>query len=72
MIWPALESIPYPDEISAERAEGHLTPIEDSAAPIRDDENKLVGVVLVFRDVTAERKSQELVRRSRLVVSLRD
>jgi PAS domain S-box-containing protein len=45
-------------------ADGHLTPIEDSAAPIRDDANHLVGVVLVFRDVTIERKTQELVRRS--------
>ncbi|HEY1987505.1 MAG TPA: CHASE3 domain-containing protein [Terracidiphilus sp.] len=44
--------------------DGHLIPIEDSAAPIRDDHGKLIGVVLVFRDVTNERKSQELLRRS--------
>ena len=36
-------------------AEGYLIPIEDSAAPIRDDGGKLIGVVLVFRDVTHER-----------------
>ena len=45
-------------------ADGRLTPIEDSAAPIRDDGEQLIGVVLVFRDVTAERKSQEVVRKA--------
>jgi signal transduction histidine kinase len=43
---------------------GKLIPIEDSAAPIRDDKGRLIGVVLVFRDVTNERKSQELMRRT--------
>ena len=41
--------------------DGTLIPIEDSAAPIRDDQDKLVGVVLVFRDVTVERKSREVL-----------
>jgi PAS domain S-box-containing protein len=44
--------------------EGHLIPIEDSAAPIRNDRKELLGVVLVFRDVTAERKSQEVLRKT--------
>lgn len=44
--------------------EGHLIPIEDSAAPIRNDLGDLLGVVLVFRDVTAERKSQEVLRKT--------
>ena len=44
--------------------DGRLTPIEDSAAPIRDDRNKIIGVVLVFRDAALERKSQELMRRA--------
>ena len=43
---------------------GTLVPIEDSAAPIRDDRDKLVGVVLVFRDATNERKSQEILRKT--------
>jgi PAS domain S-box-containing protein len=34
-------------------------PIEDSAAPIRDNNNTIHGVVLVFRDVTEERKRAE-------------
>ena len=45
-------------------ADGYFIPIEDSAAPIRDDQGKLIGVVLVFRDVTKERKSQEMLRKS--------
>jgi PAS domain S-box-containing protein len=44
--------------------DGHLVPIEDSAAPIRDDNKQTIGVVLVFRDVTAERNSQEMMRRT--------
>lgn len=43
---------------------GRLIPIEDSAAPICDDGGKLIGVVLVFRDATAERSSQEVLRRA--------
>jgi PAS domain S-box-containing protein len=46
------------------KSDGSLIPIEDSAAPIRDDRDDLIGVVLVFRDVTAERKAQEAMRRT--------
>jgi PAS domain S-box-containing protein len=45
-------------------ADGYLIPIEDSAAPIRDDMGKLIGVVVVFRDVTSERKTQDMLRKS--------
>jgi signal transduction histidine kinase len=45
-------------------ANGKLIPIEDSAAPIRDADHKLIGVVLVFRDATFERKSQEVLRKT--------
>jgi len=37
-------------------------PIADSAAPIRDSENKISGVVMVFRDQTEERRTQRLVQ----------
>jgi len=43
---------------------GTMIPIEDSAAPIRDDRGQLQGVVLVFRDVTHERRSQEILRKT--------
>jgi len=46
------------------RTDGLLIPIEDSAAPIRDDRKRLLGVVLVFRDVTNERKAQEVMRKT--------
>jgi PAS domain S-box-containing protein len=39
--------------------DGRELPIDDSAAPIRDDGGRIVGVVLVFRDVT-ERRAAEL------------
>ncbi len=38
---------------------GVVTPIEDSAAPIRNDAGEVVGVVLVFRDVTVRRRAQQ-------------
>ncbi len=44
--------------------DGRFTAIEDSAAPIRDDRGKIIGVVLVFRDASAERKAQELMRKA--------
>jgi two-component system, cell cycle sensor histidine kinase and response regulator CckA len=41
--------------------------IEESAAPIMDDENKTIGVVLVFRDVTEKRRtSEELMKVKKL------
>jgi len=44
--------------------DGTQIPIEDSAAPIRAANGDLLGVVLVFRDVTGERKAQEAVRKA--------
>ncbi len=35
-----------------QKSDGTLIPIEDSAAPIHYSQNKLTGVVLVFRDAT--------------------
>jgi PAS domain S-box-containing protein len=44
--------------------DGTYIPIEDSAAPIRDGRSKIVGVVMVFRDATQDRKSQEVLRKT--------
>ena len=41
--------------------DGRLIAIEDSAAPIVDDQSVITGVVLVFRDVT-QRREAELAR----------
>jgi PAS domain S-box-containing protein len=52
------------------RRDGKQVPIEDSAAPIRDDRGRVCGVVLVFRDVTREREAQAALRRAdRLMVT---
>lgn len=50
-------------------ASGRLIPIEDSAAPIRNDRDELIGVVLVFRDATHERRTQELLRKSEKIAT---
>ena len=44
------------------RVDGALTPIDDSAAPIRDDSGNLIGVVLVFRDITNDKKIERVLR----------
>lgn len=42
--------------------DGSLLPVEDSCTPIRDREGALIGVVFVFRDVSATRQlSQQLL-----------
>jgi len=47
-----------------QHADGRMIPIEDSAAPIYDDQRKLRGVVMVFRDVTAEKQAQDVMRKA--------
>ena len=45
---------------------GEQIAIKDSAAPIRNQDNEIIGVVLVFHDVTAARKlSQQLYYQAR-------
>ena len=41
--------------------DGREIPIADSAAPIKDEEGKIIGVVLVFRDQSDERRIQRLL-----------
>lgn len=52
--------------------DGREVPIADSGAPIRDEEGNIIGVVLVFRDQTAERAArralEESEERYRLIV----
>jgi len=45
--------------------DGKERPIADSAAPIQDGEGNLLGVVLVFRDVTLERRAEEAIAEQR-------
>ncbi|HEX7087945.1 MAG TPA: PAS domain S-box protein [Vicinamibacterales bacterium] len=44
---------------------GQECPVADSAAPIKDAEGKLIGVVIVFRDVTEERRAEEALAEQR-------
>jgi PAS domain S-box-containing protein len=44
--------------------DGTERPIADSAAPIRDKDGRILGVVLVFRDVTEEKKAERAIRES--------
>lgn len=45
--------------------DGREVPIEDSAAPIRDTDGNIVGAVLVFRDVTEERRAETELQQAR-------
>jgi PAS domain S-box-containing protein len=48
--------------------DGTERPIDDSAAPIRGDKGELIGAVLVFRDVTAQRQAELAAQKLAAVV----
>jgi PAS domain S-box-containing protein len=52
--------------------DGTERPIDDSAAPIRDDSGAPVGVVLVFRDVSGRRGGEEALARLAAIVESSD
>jgi hypothetical protein len=43
--------------------DGEERPIDDSGAPIHDAQGQLVGIVLVFRDITVRRQAEASRRR---------
>ncbi len=43
--------------------DGTQTLVDDSAAPIRDDQGRITGVVLAFRDVTQRVQAEQEIRR---------
>lgn len=51
--------------------DGREVPIADSAAPIRDTEGQIDGVVLVFRDVSIERQAQRMVEQQNELLNQR-
>src|SRR5580704_16378557 len=40
--------------------DGRVIPVGDSSAPIRDKAGNMIGVVLVFRDLTAPKRAEEV------------
>ncbi|MHB8111159.1 MAG: PAS domain S-box protein, partial [Syntrophorhabdaceae bacterium] len=48
------------------RKDGTEIPIDDSAAPIRDADGKIMGVVVVFRDITPRRQAEKELHKSRI------
>ncbi len=46
------------------RKDGTERPIDDSAAPIRDDKGQIVGVVLIFRDISERWDTEKQLRES--------
>jgi PAS domain S-box-containing protein len=52
--------------------DGRETPIDDSAAPIRHENGPILGVVLVFRDVTEQRRAHQERERLAAVVQYSD
>jgi PAS domain S-box-containing protein len=46
------------------RRDGKLLSIDDSAAPMKDSAGKIIGAVLVFRDMTVQRRIELVVRQS--------
>ncbi|HUV50434.1 MAG TPA: response regulator [Anaerolineae bacterium] len=49
---------------------GAKRPIDDSGAPIRDKKENIIGVVLVFRDITEKRKMEEELLKADILESL--
>jgi two-component system cell cycle sensor histidine kinase/response regulator CckA len=46
------------------RRDGSMVPIDDSAAPVRDEKSAIIGAVLVFRDVTERRRALKEIQSS--------
>jgi PAS domain S-box-containing protein len=44
--------------------DGKEIPIADSGAPIKDEKDNIIGVVVVFRDITERKKMEEKLRKS--------
>ena len=52
------------------RKDGAEVPIDDSGAPIKDKDGKTTGVVLIFRDITERKRSEQAVTRQAELIDL--
>lgn len=50
--------------------DGRETPIDDTAAPIRDASGRLLGAVMVFHDVTVRRRAEAALREESRILEL--
>ncbi|MEO7862644.1 MAG: response regulator, partial [Nitrospirales bacterium] len=53
-----------------QRKDGANVPIDDSAAPIRNDEGQIIGVVIIFRDVSIHRRFEQQLREGQKLESV--
>lgn len=51
---------------------GKMIPIDDSAAPIRDEDGHIIGVVIVFRDVTERNQAEAQLRQYSLELQMQN
>ncbi len=49
---------------------GHTMSVEESAAPIRDQDGKVSGAIFVLRDITARRQQQDQVAQSQKMIAV--
>jgi PAS domain S-box-containing protein len=63
------KTVPLANHTALVTRSGRTIPIEDSAAPIRDAAGQVVGVVLVFHDVTEKRRVEEERQHHRLLMA---
>jgi PAS domain S-box-containing protein len=54
------------------RRDGSTVPIDDSGAPVRDATGRMVGVVLVFRDIAERRAAERELERSAQLLKEQD
>ena len=57
-------AVPLGNHTALVTRDGRAVPVEDSAAPIKDGAGRVIGVVLVFHDVTEKRRAEEAQRAS--------
>lgn len=46
------------------RKDGTSFPVEYTSTPIRDDNGKILGAVVVFKDITQRRQSEEIIKKT--------